>query len=694
MRKFLLSLIGLFAFILTANAVTYTHTFKDGDLTTEKGTKKFTEVEWSFPKANTIDWSKNGKGIQIGSKNDCCTSYSLSTSAFKDYTITSVTVYTSIATSGKTKLSIKAGNTPSEQFTLTTTNTGYTLNCKEQGDIVISWTSEDRAYYVSKIEVTYELPSDQVNVEEPKFKTPEGVYENDVRVTVETDDKSLVLYYTMDGTTPSYEDYQNETGSTECSKYYVMYFKDTKLITETTTIKVLAVKVDGESVYKSDIVEATYVVSPTKPYTPAKEIATGNKYAFVANDSVADFLYGETTGYLQSRKPSGVYNKYIETVEYSAFTFTSTNGGYTIQDAENRYMYLAGTDGKISFAAEKPATGAVWSVSIDNNGKATIKNGNSTVYYSANNDVFGCYETAEADMVLPSLYMKREYPQATITPEDGSTVQGLKEFTITCNEGIAVSEDFSLKAEGNQREDKTFEIDQTYECTQVDKNTLKFTIKNELKSVDNIQINIKIKGKIYLNPDGMNYPMPIINKWENNICSYTHKGEDTEPAKLLSVTPEDKSTLEELSHFVFTFSKIGTSKSEAAELQPRLYAEGLSWNHILGESPTNSDGEMIAQAQLALKTSEPLLGNGTYFLEIPTGYFIDRNGNNIEGITLKYTVTNDSGLPTDIEDIIEENNWTVYNINGVKVLETTNANDLNKLAKGVYIINGNKVIVK
>ena len=215
-----------------------------------------------------------------------------------------------------------------------------------------------------------------------------------------------------------------------------------------------------------------------------------------------------------------------------------------------------------------------------------------------------------------------------------------------------------------------------------------------MKSVDNIQINIKIEGKIYLDPDGMNYPMPIINKWENNICSYTHKGEDTEPAKLLSVTPEDKSTLEELSHFVFTFSKIGTSKSEAAELQPRLYAEGLSWNHILGESPTNSDGEMIAQAQLALKTSEPILGNGTYFLEIPTGYFIDRNGNNIEGITLKYTVTNDSGLPTDIEDIIEENNWTVYNINGVKVLETTNANDLNKLAKGVYIINGNKVIVK
>ena len=696
MRKFLLSLIGMFAIILTANAVGYTHIFKEGDLTKGPGTKTFTEVEWSFPEATSIGWDKSsGKGIQIGSRSACCTNYSLSTSAFKDYTITSVTVYTSVASSGKTKLTIKAGSATSEQITLTTTNTKYTLNCKEQGDIVISWTSEDRAYYVSKIEVTYELPSDQVNVEEPKFKTPEGVYENNVRVTVETDDQSLVLYYTMDGTTPSYEDYQNETGSTECSKYYVMYFKDTKLITETTTIKVLAVKVDGESVYKSDIVEATYVVSPTKPYTPAKEIATGNKYAFVANDSVADFLYGETTGYLQSRKASKVYDKYIETVEYSALTFTSTNGGYTIQDAENRYMYMASTDGKISFAAEKPATGAVWSVSIDNNGKATIKNGNNTVYYSTNNDVFGCYGTAAADMVLPTLYIKREYPQATITPENGSTVQGLKEFTISCNEGIAVSDNFSLKARGNQKEDRTYEIDQVYKCTQIDKNTLKFTIENELKSVDNIQIDLIITGKILLNPDGMSYPMPIINKWENNICSYTHKGEDTEPAKLLSVTPEDKSTLEELSHFVFTFSKIGTSKSEDAELQPRLYAEGLSWNHILGESQTDSNGKMVEMTQLALKTSEPLLGNGTYFLEIPTGYFIDRNGNSIQGITLKYIVKNNSGLDTNIEDIIAEgNNWTVYNITGVKVFDTDNAEDLKNLPKGIYIINSKKILVK
>ena len=690
MKRFLLSIIGLLVFAISMNAETYTHTFKKNELTTTGGKVTLDGIDWNASSATYIDWNDE-RGIQFGKKAAACPTFSLSTSAFEDYTITSVIVYGCIASSGDAKITIEAGNSTSEPYALNTTMTECKFDCKEQGDIVIRCSAGQRAYYISKIEVVYELPSYMVDIEEPTFKTPEGVYENKVTVTAETKDQSLVLYYTLDGTDPSYEDFQNETGTTKCSKYYVMY----PALTASATIRVMAVKVDGESVYKSDIVESKYIVSTTKPYVPTKGIATGNRYAFIANDSIADFLFEATNGYLQSRKPSGKYDKYIESIEYSAFTFTSTNGGYTIQDAENRYMYLAGTDSKISFAAEKPATGTVWNVTIDNAGKATIKNGNKTLYYSASNDVFGCYETAEADMILPTLYMKREYPQATITPENGSTVQGLKEFTIYCSEGIAVSDNFSLKARGNQKEDHTYEIDKTYKCTQVDKNTLNFTIEDELKSVDNIQIDMIITGKIYLSPDVMSYPMPIINKWTNNICSYTHKGDEAEiAAKLLSVTPENSSTIEELSHFVFTFSKVGTSRSEDAELQPRLYAEGISWNYILENTQTNSDDKMIAMDQLALKTSEPILGNGTYILEIPTGCFIDRNGNNIEGITLKYTVKNDSGLPTDIEDIIEENNWTVYNITGVKVLETENAEVLNTLPKGIYIINGKKVIVK
>ena len=688
MKKILLSLFTIFSILTTANAESYTHTFKDGDLTSNGGTTTLTDVDWNSSKAtegSEIKWS-NGKGFQFGSRQNPCTSYSLSTSAFNGFKITSVTVYSTIASSGDAKLTIKAGNTTSDEFTLTGTNTGYTLNCNEQGDIVISWKAEQRAYYVSKIEVVYELPADMVEVEMPTFKTPEGVYENEVFVEAETSVKSDTLYYTIDGTLPSFEEYHSEprVGTTKRSGYYVL----NETLKNSATIKAIAIRVDGETVYKSEISEAKYIVSPTKPYVPASAIVSDNRYAFVANDSVADFLFGATNGNLQSRKISGKYDKYIETVEYNAFTFTSTNGGYTIQDAEGRYMYLEGNDGKVSFAAEKPATGVVWSVSIEN-GEATVQNGNSTLYYSANDDLFGCYAEKRDDMLLPSLYLVREYPKATITPENGSYVQGLKEFTITCDEGIAVSSDFSLKAQSGQRQDRTYEIDKTYTCTKVDANTLKFTIDEELISVDNVNIDLIITGDIYLNPEGMNYKHPIKGIWTRSIYSYTHVG-SAAAATITAVEPADGSKVETLSYILFTFSNIATTVDTSKEA--KLYKEGSDEAIPFSFTNLKEDGSYTEQNQGGLLLDTPVTGNGTYILEIANGYFVDRNSKEIDGITLKYIVGDD----TAIEDIIAdgENKWTVYNTNGIKVMETEDAGKMSTLPSGIYIINGRKVIIK
>ena len=684
MKKILLSLFTIFSVLATANAETYTHTFKSGELTTAGGTVTLSDIEWNATDAILIDWNAT-KGIQFGNKDNPNASYALSTSGFAAYKIKSVTVNSSIAASGDAKLTIKVGNQTSEAFTLKTSNAAYTFDCDDSnGDITISWTATKRAYYVKSITVEYELPTDMVNIETPTFKTPEGVYENKVTVTAETADQTLVLYYTLDGTDPSYEDFQSETGTTKCSKYYVMYPE----LTESATIKVMAVKVDGETVYKSDIVEAKYIVSPTKPYVPASAIASGNRYAFVANNNVADFLFGATNGNLQGREVSGKYDKYVETVEYNAFTFTSTDGGYTIQDTESRYMYLEGNDSKVSFAAEKPAAGAVWSVSIDN-GQATIKNGNSTLYYSADNNIFGCYAEKAGDMVLPSLYMLREYPKATITPENGSYVQGLKEFTITCDEGIAVSNDFSLKAQSGQREDRTYEIDKTYNCTRVDANTLKFTIDEELVSVDNVNIDLIITGDILLNPEGMNYKHPIKGRWTRSIYSYTHVG-SAAAATITAVEPADGSKVESLSCILFTFSNIATTVDTSKEA--KLCKEGSDETIPFSFTNLKEDGSYVAQNQGALLLDAPVVKNGTYILEIVDGYFVDRNSKEIKGITLKYTVEND----TAIEDIIAngENVWVVYNASGVKVLDTTDADKVKALPSGIYIVNGVKVYIK
>ena len=685
MKKILLSLITILCVLATANAETYTHTFKNGELTTTGGAATLSDIQWSATGATYIDWNTT-KGIQIGSKNDPNTAYTLSTSGFAAYKIKSVTVNSSIAASGDATATITVGDQTSDTFTLDINAKDYTFDCEDtNGSITISWAASQRAYYVKSITVEYELPTDMVEIEKPTFKTPEGVYENKVKVTAETADQTLVLYYTLDGTDPSYEDFTNETGTTKCSKYYVMYPE----LNESATIKAMAVKVDGETVYKSDIVEARYIVSPTKPYVPVTSIANGEKYAFVANDSVADFLFGAANGNLQGRKPSGKYDKYIESVAYNAFTFTSTDGGYTIQDSEDRYMHMEGNDGKVTFAAEKPATGAVWSVSVEN-GTATVKNGNNTLYYSTANDIFGCYAEKTDDMVLPSLYMVREYPKAIITPEDGSYVQGLKEFTITCEEGIAVSSNFSLTVQGNQRMDRTYEIDRKYNCTQVDENTLKFTTDEELVSVDNINIDLIITGDIYLNPEGMNYKHPIKGRWTRSIYSYTHIG-SAAAATITGVEPADGSKVESLSYILFTFSNIATTVDTSKEA--KLYKEGSDEAIPFTFTSLKEDGvNYVEQNQGGLLLDAPVTENGTYILEIADGYFVDRNSKEMKGITLKYIVENETG----IEEIIAngENGWVVYNTSGIKVLETMDASKVNALPAGIYIVNGIKTVIK
>ena len=100
--------------------------------------------------------------------------------------------------------------------------------------------------------------------------------------------------------------------------------------------------------------------------------------------------------------------------------------------------------------------------------------------------------------------------------------------------------------------------------------------------------------------------------------------------------------------------------------------------------------------QAALKTAEPLIGNGTYILEIPDGYFTDGNGKNIAGIVLRYVVKNDSGIIAGIADTMADNTdgWRVFNVAGVKLFETTDINRIKALPSGIYIINGEKVYLK
>ena len=382
MKKFLLSLFCLLTLAGTVGAETYKHTFAKGELnssTLEAGTAILSDFEWSFTSTTYIGWDNNNvKGIQIGSSKNPNPSYTLKSSAFTGCTIKSVTVESSTANGGDAVMTISVGGQKSEAMALTTSNKAYTFDCEDtEGDITISWNATVKAYYVNSITIEMVPAAGMVVVPAPVFKTAEGVYADKVNVIAETDDHTAAIYYTTDGTEPSYEDYANATGSTKSSRTWQLY----ETLTTTTSFKAMAVIVDEDgNAYKSTITEATYIVSPTKPYIPATSIVSGNAYTFFADDSIAYAMHNKSYGYLTVR---GVAKKekYIEGIELGGFTFTAVNGGYTIQDAEGRYLYMKGTYDSFNFDSKQPSEGAIWSVSIANDGTATIANENGKIVY-------------------------------------------------------------------------------------------------------------------------------------------------------------------------------------------------------------------------------------------------------------------------------------------------------------------------
>ena len=192
--------------VFIANAETYTYTFSKGDLTTEAGSVTLNEVVWTKSSSTYIGWdTNNGKGIQIGSKNTLNPTYTLSTSAFASVKINSVTVKSSIAASGDAKMTISVGGQTSEAYTLTTKSIEYTFDSAgTMGDIVINWNASQRAYYIESITIEYTPDASMVTVPAPVFKTPVGIYADEVTVTTDVDsaDPNSVFYYTTDGTEP------------------------------------------------------------------------------------------------------------------------------------------------------------------------------------------------------------------------------------------------------------------------------------------------------------------------------------------------------------------------------------------------------------------------------------------------------------------------------------------------------------
>ena len=156
-------------------------------------------------------------------------------------------------------------------------------------------------------------------------------------------------------------------------------------------------------------------------FIKATKIESGKRYAWVYNGGGAMKLAtamkaSQTYGYIYTSEGTEA-DAVLTGNETNAFTFTATDGGYTIMDNNGRYLYSTEKYPTFNVSADVPESGHVWAVDLAENGEATITcvATGKWVQYDTEYNNFAAYAEASANGVLPMLYVE----------SDGSSVTGV-----------------------------------------------------------------------------------------------------------------------------------------------------------------------------------------------------------------------------------------------------------------------------
>ena len=93
--------------------------------------------------------------------------------------------------------------------------------------------------------------------------------------------------------------------------------------------------------------------------------------------------------------------------------------------------------------------------------------------------------------------------------------------------------------------------------------------------------------------------------------------------------------------------------------------------------------------ELIISTSVEYTENGTYTFEAPEGFFLDGSGNALPAVTFTYYIGEAAGIDNINADA--DGKVNVYSLDG-KTVKMNATNDELKSLRGIYIINGKKVI--
>lgn len=701
MRTKLLSLKTLLVICLMAIvggvetwADTYKYTFTSAVF---KKTSTTSKENLETQKLGDVSWTTSGvipylgynatKGMQFGSTNkkNPLTNFKLTTSGIQGV-ITKVVVSASTGSGGNTSYTVSVGGTSfgTQKLSKATDVKDYTFSGSNSGDVVIAIESFVKvATYIKSIEITY-TPSSSSSVAAPTFSADSKSFSDKFDLTLSAGSDAAMIMYTTDGTTPSYK---NNVG-----KLYEAPIS----ITYSTTVKAIAISSKEE--------ESAVVTNEYKLELPAPTISEATKIFTVpftvslsTEATAAEAILYTLDGTVPSRenKATEIYTKPIQisaTTTLKAVSYATNGTTYeyspiataTYTEQGDAPVVIWSEDWSTFSDDEKPTKGTN-ATYVCGGAKTSVKKGDVENYAGGVTPEIMIADKGSLSITINDLKGADNGLMFTFkTNRDESEFQvSADNATILSNEVIGDSKDtrkyIMVLNEGTTT--LTIKLDnQTGKNARVD--DLELSIYSGVGSfkISEAGYGTYYSSKAYTMPKGVKGYTITGNEGTSLVMNEAYAAGDVVPAKTALVVEG-------------AANKYYTLVAESTELTP-------DDNKLHGSDEAETtyvDGTDVKYYKLSYNNEGNNLGfywgseNGAAFTNGAHKAYLALNSETLLSQSRGFSLADlahgvTTGINTTVKSATQSN--FIYDLNGRRI------NSLNGAAKGVYIMNGQKVLVK
>lgn len=540
----------------------------------------------------------------------------------------------------------------------------------ESGSSKVTFTPT-ATFYIKSVTVTFVgSTTPETETPAPTITPASKTFSESFKATISCTDAAAKIYYTLDGKTPDATSKLYTTGVT--------------IPEATTTLKAVAIK-DGKA---SKIAEAVYTFEvPTPTIDQASRDFKESFVTYITCEDTKAQIYYTTNGEVPNETNGTLY----------------TEAGVRIPEATTTLKAVAIKNGIASEVAEAvytfdfPYTDLIWSEDW-----SSFKNGDSPNNFDTTNAEYKCTGSGtkiytsmiSAGCESPELLLKGTL---TINIKNLYGHTGEFEFTAHSNKNItnliSTSQNYTIIPKSQEEKAYTWTI-----IVPENANSLNITITTTTNTrLDNLSLSAKLNklgtDKFTITPAqyGTYYTEDAFVMPEG-VTGYTITDKDGESLTLNAAYPANevvpaktalllKATEKPATNQEFTYTIVNSTAAAPADNllhgsveATETHVEGATAYYKLAQDKEEGIGFYWANA------------NGTAFTNGANKAYLAIKGNmsQMRGFSFESMTT---GINNVVANTNNSKNAVIYDLNGRRV------NSLNA-AKGVYIVNGKKVIVK